>query len=338
LTQLTLGYKASAEQFAPRELLDFSVHAEECGFDSIVVSDHFQPWRHTDGHAPYSFAWMGALAARTKRARLGTSVVTPTFRYHPAIVAQAMGTLDQLSGGRMLLGIGTGESLNEVPVLGIEWPGFKERFGRLREAIELMRRLWTEDFVTFEGQYFHTVNATVYDKPLGRLPLYVAAAGRQAALLAGRVADGFICTSGKAMELYRETLLPAVAEGADKAGRDPSTIEKMIEMKVSFDTDRRRALEDTKIWAALALPPESKVGIEDPREMERLAAELPVEKAASRWVVSSDPDEQVEQIRPYLEMGFTHLVFHAPGDDQKRFIELYAEKVFPKLRAWKPGA
>src|SRR5919202_211975 len=224
MSDLILGYKASAEQFPPRDLLDFSVHAEDCGFDSVVVSDHFQPWRHTDGHAPYSFSWMGALAARTKRARLGTSVVTPTFRYHPAIVAQAMGTLDQLSGGRMLLGVGTGESMNEVPVLGIEWPGFKERFGRLREAIELMRRLWTEDFVTYEGEYYHTVNATVYDKPSGKLPLYVAGAGGQAARLAGRVADGFICTSGKAWELYRETLLPGVEEGATKAGRDPSVI------------------------------------------------------------------------------------------------------------------
>ena len=332
MTKLTLGYKASAEQFPPRELLEFSVHAEECGFDSVVVSDHFQPWRHTDGHAPYSFAWMGALAERTKKVRLGTSVVTPHFRYHPAIVAQAMGTLDQLAGGRTFLGVGTGESLNEVPVLGIEWPAFKERFGRLREAVELMRRLWTEDFVTYDGEYFHTRDATVYDKPVGPLPLYMAGAGAQAARFAGRVADGFICTSGKAWELYRETLLPGVVEGAEKAGRDPSVIEKMIEMKVSFDTDKKRALEDTRIWAALALPPESKVGVEDPREMERLAAELPIEKAASRWIVSDDPDEHVEKIKPYLEMGFTHLVFHAPGPDQRRFLELYAEHILPRLR------
>src|SRR5919197_939924 len=236
---LTLGYKASAEQFAPRDLLAFAVHAEECGFDSVVVSDHFQPWRHTDGHAPFSFAWLAALGERTRRVRLGTSVVTPTFRYHPAIVAQAMATLDQLFPGRVFLGVGTGESLNEIPVLGIEWPGFKERFGRLREAVELMRRLWTEDFVTYEGEYFHTKAATVYDKPTGKLPLYIAAAGGQAARLAGRTGDGFICTSGKPMELYRETLLPAVEEGAARAGRDPSTIERMIEMKVSFDSDHR---------------------------------------------------------------------------------------------------
>ena len=336
MSGLTLGYKASAEQFAPRDLLDFSVHAEECGFDSVVVSDHFQPWRHTDGHAPFSFAFLAALGQRTQKVQLGTSVVTPTFRYHPAIVAQAMATLDQLSPGRVFLGVGTGESMNEVPVLGIEWPGFKERFGRLREAVALMRKLWTEDFVSFEGEYFRTHDATVYDKPAGKLRLHIAGSGRQAALLAGRTGDGFICTSGKPMELYRETLLPAVEEGAAKAGRDAGAIEKMIEMKVSFDTDRSRALEDTRIWAALALPAEAKVGVEDPREMERLAAELPIEKAASRWIVSDDPDEQVEKIAPYLELGFTHLVFHAPGPDQRRFLELYAEKVLPRLRAWKP--
>jgi coenzyme F420-dependent glucose-6-phosphate dehydrogenase len=336
LTELKLGYKASAEQFAPRPLLDFSVHAEACGFDSIVVSDHFQPWRHTNGHAPFSFAWLGALAERTNRAQVGTSVVTPTFRYHPAIVAQALATLDQLAPGRLLLGVGTGESLNEIPVLDIAWPPFKERFGRLREAIELIRRLWTEDFVTYQGEYFHTRNATVYDKPGGRLPLYVAGTGAQAARLAGRLADGFICTSGKPMELYRDTLLPAVEEGARQAGRDPATVEKMIEMKVSYDTNSGRALEDTRIWAALALPAESKVGVEDPREMERLAEELPIEQAASRWIVSSDPDEQVARIAPYLELGFTHLVFHAPGDDQRRFIELYAEQVLQRLRAWRP--
>lgn len=329
---LRLGYKASAEQFGPRELLDFSIHAEERGFDSVVVSDHFQPWRHTDGHAPFSFAWLAALGEHTERVMLGTSVVTPTFRYNPAIVAQAMATIACLNPGRVMLGVGTGESLNEVPVLDIEWPDTPERFARLKEAIELIGRLWREERVTFRGEYFRTRNATIYDRPSDPVKLYVAAAGPAAARLAGRTADGFICTSGKGIELYRDTLLPAVREGAEKAGRDYDGIEKMIEMKVSFDSDRRRALEDTKIWAALALPAERKMGVEDPREMERLAAELSVEEAASRWIVSDDPDEHVEQIQTYIELGFTHLVFHAPGPDQTRFLDLYAEHILPRLR------
>jgi|SRR5688500_6975866 len=329
---LTLGYKASAEQFGPRELLDFSIHAEERGFDSVVVSDHFQPWRHTDGHAPFSFAWLAALGEHTERVMLGTSVVTPTFRYHPAIVAQAMATIACLNQGRVMLGVGTGESMNEVPVLDIEWPETPERFARLKEAIELIGRLWREERVTFQGEYFRTRNANIYDRPTDPVKLYVAAAGPAAARLAGRVADGFICTSGKGVELYRDTLLPAVREGAEKAGRDYDAIEKMIEMKVSFDTDRRRALEDTKIWAALALSGERKMGVDDPREMERLAAELSAEEAASRWIVSDDPDEHVQQIRTYVELGFTHLVFHAPGPDQTRFLDLYAEHILPRLR------
>ena len=330
---LKLGYKASAEQFPPRQLLEFAVHAEAVGFDSIMVSDHFQPWRHTDGHAPFSFAWLAALGERTSRALIGTSVVTPTFRYHPAIVAQAIGTLGTLYPGRVLLGVGTGESLNEVPATGMAWPPFKERFARLREAIELMRRLGREERVSFEGEYYRTERATIYDRPEVPVPIYVAASGALAARLAGRLGDGFICTSGKAKELYTETLLPAVAEGLAKAGRDAGSIEYMIEMKVSFDPDRARALEDTRHWAALALSPEEKTGVEDPMEMEKLADALPIERAARRWIVSSDPDEHVERLAETVALGFTHLIFHAPGPDQRRFLDLYAAQVVPRLRA-----
>jgi coenzyme F420-dependent glucose-6-phosphate dehydrogenase len=329
---LRLGYKASAEQFGPVELLDFSVHAEEVGFDSVVVSDHFQPWRHTGGHAPFSFAWLGALGAKTKRVTLGTSVVTPTFRYHPSVVAQAMGTLGVLFPERVMLGIGTGESLNEVPPMGIEWPEFKERWARLREAVTLMRRLWSEDRVSYTGTFYKTLNATIYDRPTGGIPLLIAAGGPQMAKYAGRVGDGFICTSGKGAELYRDQLLPAFEEGAREAGKDPSTLDKMIEVKVAFDTDRLRALEDTRLWGALALSGQEKTGVEDPLEMERLADALPIERTASRWIVSTDPEEHFEQIKFYIDLGFNHLVFHAPGNDQRRFLDLYANKVMPLLR------
>ena len=335
---LRLGYKASAEQFGPRRLLEFGEHAERCGFDSVLVSDHFQPWRHTDGHAPFSFSWLAALGARTERVLLGTSVVTPTFRYHPSIVAQAAATIAELFPGRFLLGVGTGESLNEVPPMAIEWPDFRERWARLREAIELMRRLWSEERVTFDGEYYRTRTATVYDVPEGGVPIYIAAGGPQMARYAGRVGDGFICTSGKGDALYREQLLPAFEEGARRAGRDPATLERMIEVKVSFDPDHQRALEDTKHWGALALSAEEKVGVDDPVEMERLADALPVERAASRWIVSSDPDEHAAQVAHYVDLGFTHLVFHAPGPDQRRFLGLYAEHILPRLRGRRGAA
>src|SRR5258708_17203364 len=328
---LKLGYKASAEQFGPRRLLDYAVEAEDAGFDSVWVSDHFQPWRHTDGHAPQVFAWLGAAGERTKRVTLGTSVLTPTFRYEPAIVAQAFGTLGVLNPGRFILGVGSGESLNEVAVTGAAWPEAKERLARLREAVTLIKKLWTEDLVSFEGEYYKTLNATIYDKPDQPIPIYISAGGPVAARFAGQAGDGFICTSGKGYELYSEKLLPALAEGAKAAGKDPDSIERTIEVKVSFDTDTEPALADTRIWAALALPAEDKVKIHDAREMERKAAEV-ADQAHLRWLLSSDVEEHLEQLRPYIELGFTHLVFHAPGEDQSRFLQLYSKEILPKIR------
>ena len=329
---IRLGYKASAEQFGPRELLHFGVTAETLGFDSVWVSDHFQPWRHTGGHAPSSLAWLGALGARTSRVLIGTSVLTPTFRYHPAVIAQAFGTLGLMFAGRVVLGVGTGESLNEVPATGLEWPPFKERFARLREALVLIGRLWREERVSFEGQYYRTNKATIYDRPDTPVPIYVAAAGAQVAKYAGGVAHGCICTSGKGMELYRETLLPQVAAGFEAAKRT-DTIDRMIEVKVSFDTELERAMEDTRHWAALALSADEKVSVDDALEMQRLADQLPTARTATRFIVSTDPDEHVARIAPYVELGFRHLVFHAPGPDQERFLQLYAQHVLPRLRA-----
>jgi coenzyme F420-dependent glucose-6-phosphate dehydrogenase len=329
---IKLGYKASAEQFGPAELLEFAVQAERQGFDSVFISDHFQPWRHTGGHAPYSMAWMGALGARTTRIQMGTSVLTPTFRYHPAVVAQAFATLASMFPERVILGIGTGESLNEVPATGMRWPEPKERTARLREAVKLIRTLWSEERVSFAGEYYRTEKATIYDRPEKQPPIYVAGAGPLISKYAGQVAEGFICTSGKAPELYQQTLLPNVAAGLKAAGREPEGIDMMIEMKVSFDTDIARAKEDTRHWAALALTSEEKMTVEDPVEMQRLADALPLERAASRWIVSSDADEHVERIGYYVGLGFRNLVFHAPGPDQARFLKLYGEHVLPRLR------
>src|SRR5450755_2318640 len=329
--RVRFGYKVSAEQFSPSDLLDFTIAAEQCGFDTAAISDHFQPWRHTGGHAPFSLAWLGAAGQATSRIDLGTSVLTPTFRYHPAVVAQAMGTLGSMFPGRFWLGVGTGESMNEAP-LGLAWSDTKERFARLKEAVELIQTLWTTDRVTYDGTYYRTRNATIYDRSETPMPLYIAAAGPSAARLAGRVADGLICTSGKGMELYADTLLPALREGAAAAGRDPADLDLAIEMKVSFDTDLVRAREDTRHWAALALSADEKTGVEDAVEMERLADALSTDRAASRWIVSTDPDEHVERIRPYLELGFSHLIFHAPGTDQHRFLELYSREILPRLR------
>lgn len=334
MNALKLGYKASAEQFGPRALVDLGVAAEAHGMDSAFVSDHFQPWRHQGGHAPFAISWMSAVGARTERIVLGTSVMTPTFRYNPAVVAQAFATMGCLFPDRVVLGVGTGEALNEIATGGLqgEWPEFRERFARLREAVRLMRELWTGDRVDFDGDYYQTHGASIYDVPDGGVPVYIAAGGPLVARYAGRAGEGFICTSGKGMDLYTDKLLPAVAEGLGKADRGSDSIDRMIEIKLSYDRDADTALENTRFWAPLSLTPEQKHSIDDPIEMERFADELPIEQVAKRWIVASDPETVIEQVRPYVQAGFNHLVFHGPGHDQERFLTQFEEDLAPRLR------
>lgn len=324
------GYKASAEQFGTRELLDFALLAEQVGLDLVAVSDHFQPWRHHGGHAPLVFPWMGALAYASERIQIGTSVLTPMLRYHPSVVAQGFATIAQLAPGRVYLGVGTGEAMNEVPATGNGWPGGKERRARLSEAIELIRQLWSSERVTFEGDYYQTDKATVYERTDQQIPIYIAAAGPLAGKLTGRLGDGLIATSGKAPELY-ETVLGKVGEGAESVGKDPKALPHQIEIKVSYDTDLQTAKENCSWWAALGLTPEQKQGVDDPLEMERLADADPL-IATKRFIVSTDPDEVVEKVAPYVDLGFDELVFHGPGPDQTRFLELFGRDVLPRLR------
>jgi coenzyme F420-dependent glucose-6-phosphate dehydrogenase len=333
MAELKLGYKASAEQFGPRELVELGVAAEAHGMDSATVSDHFQPWRHEGGHAPFSLAWMTAVGERTEKILLGTSVLTPTFRYNPAVIAQAFATMSGLYPQRVFLGVGTGEALNEIATgFTGQWPEFKERFARLRESVRLMRELWRGDRVDFDGDYYRLKSASIYDVPEGGVPVYIAAGGPAVAKYAGRAGDGFICTSGKGEELYTEKLMPAVLAGAEAAERDADGIDKMIEIKISYDPDPQLALNNTRFWAPLSLTAEQKHSIEDPIEMEKAADALPIEQIAKRWIVASDPDEAVEQVGQYVQWGLNHLVFHAPGHDQRRFLELFKTDLEPRLR------
>jgi coenzyme F420-dependent glucose-6-phosphate dehydrogenase len=324
------GYKASSEQFAARPLLEYSLLAERLGFDTVAVADHFQPWRHRGGQAPFAMTWLGALAQASERVLIGTSVLTPTLRYQPAVVAQAFATLGSLAPGRVFLGVGTGEAMNELPATGGEWPSGRERRRRLAEAIELIRRLWSDERVDFEGDYYKVVRATIYERPPEPVPIWIAAGGPLAAKLAGRAGDGFICTSGKGEQLYHE-LLASVGEGARNAGKEPHAVTNMIEVKVSYDRDRQAAEDACRWWGALALSGEEKSGIDDPVEMER-AADAQAEKASSRFIVSDDPEEVAEKIGFYADLGFTELVFHHPGDDQVKALELFARDVLPRLR------
>lgn len=335
---ITLGYKASAEQFGPRALVDYAVMAERYGFESVAVSDHFQPWRYTGGHAPFAIAWAAAVGESTSTIRIGTSVTTPTFRYNPAVLAQAFATLGMLNPNRVWLGVGSGEALNEIAAGwngagGEEWPDFRERFARLRESVRLMRALWTGDRVSFDGDYYATHGASIYDVPTDGIPIYIAAGGPTVAKYAGRAGDGFIATSGKGRELYTDQLVPAMKEGLALSKRTVNDIDRMIEIKISYEETAERAMENTRFWAPLSLSKEQKHDITDPIEMERAADALPIEQVAKRWIVGTDPDAIVAQVKDYVDWGFNHLVFHAPGDDQERFMQLFSRDLAPRLRA-----
>ena len=334
---LQIGYKASAEQFGARELADYAVRAEEVGLDSVSISDHFLPWRETGGHAPNSLAWLAHVGARTARVRLQTSVLTPTFRYQPAVVAQTFATLGCLYPGRVVLGVGTGEALNEVAVTGAEWPEFKQRFARLREAVRLIRQLWGGGHVSFEGEYYRTKDAVIYDLPETPVPIYVAGGGPTMARYAGRSAEGFICTSGKGHDLYADKLLPAVAAGLAKNDRSQDQLDRMIEIKLSWDPDPDRALENTRFWAPLSLTAEQKHSVHSSAEMEAAADALDIQTIAQRWIVSSDAEEITDRVREYTDLGFNHLIIHAPGHDQERFLSTFADRVLPGLRGLTPG-
>ncbi|MDT5127546.1 MAG: coenzyme F420-dependent glucose-6-phosphate dehydrogenase [Mycobacterium sp.] len=195
-----------------------------------------------------------------------------------------------------------------------------------------MRELWLCHRVDFEGEYYTTKGASIYDVPEGGIPIYIAAGGPQVAKYAGRAGDGFICTSGKGEALYKDKLIPAMKEGAEAAGKDPADVDRMIEIKISYDTDPELALENTRFWAPLSLTAEQKHSIDYPIEMERAADALPIEQVAKRWIVSSDPDEAVEMVADYVKWGLKHLVFHAPGHDQRRFLELFQRDLEPRLR------
>src|SRR3954469_18749441 len=325
-----IGYKASAEQFAPSTLLENTRLAEAAGLEIVATSDHFQPWRHLGGHSPAALPWLGAATVATSGALLGPSVLTPTLRYEPAIVAQAFATLGCLAPGRIFLGVGTGEAMNETPATGGAFPGRKERRMRMAEAITLIRRLWREERVDFEGEFYKTSQATIYDRPAVEVPIYVAAPRPLAPKPAGRVGDVFICPSGKDPQLYLD-LLEKVREGAEAAGRDHAQIRHMIEIKISYDRDKQKAYDNCHFWAPLALTPEQKEGIEDPIEMERVADEH-LDQAHTRFIVSDDPDEVVEKIGTYLDLGFDDLLLHAPGPDQHRFLDQFSADVLPRLR------
>ena len=318
------------------------MRAEELGLDSVTISDHFQPWRLQGGHAPNSLAWMSWVLARTERVLVGTSVMTPTFRYNPAVVAQTFATMACLAPGRVMLGVGTGEALNEVAVGSVgegEWPEFKERFGRLREAVRLMRELWTQDRVTFEGEYYRTEDAAIYDRPDQPVPVYVAAGGPDGRPVRRARRRRLHLHLGQGRELYADQLVPAVDEGLDKAGRGHDEIDRMIEIKVSWDPDPDLALENTRFWAPLSLTAEQKHSHPQPRPRWRrppTSCRSSRSPSAGSWPRA--PRRSSRRCASTPTSGSTTSSCTAPATTRSGSCSTFAEQVLPGLRELTPAS
>jgi G6PDH family F420-dependent oxidoreductase len=328
-----IGYAASMEQFSPSALLTYCRQAEEQGFATVMASDHFHPWVPSQGQSGFVWSFMGALGATTKL-RFGPGVTPPGYRYHPAVIAQAAATLEEMFPGRFYLGLGAGEALNEH-IIGQYWPEAPVRLERLMESIEIIEQLFSGKKVKHRGTHFTIESAKLYTLPPSPPPIYVATSGPIMAYRTGKFTDGIILV-GAADEKLRN-LLQRFEQGARDAGKDPATMPKMIQVKVSYAPTLKAATEAAvRDWpnGGMAFP---KADIRDPEDFEAMAKLVRPENFKNRVLITPDPDEHVAYLQHFLDLGFDEVYVHNVGREQEPFIKLYGEKVIPKLR-WPDGS
>jgi len=313
------------------DLLDFAVEAERGGFRSMMASDHFHPWFHTGAFGNFTWVWMAAAAERTKRMSFFTGVTCPIFRYTPGVVAQAFASLDDLYPGRIGLGVGTGEAMNEVPN-GFEWGTQEERLERTKEAIEIIKALWGggEGFLDYRGRYYRTERARLYTPPKCHIPLYMAAVGKNSTRTAAKYSDGLI-TFLKGAELDRQ--LSAFKGAVAQEGRDPESLEIVAEYKVSYDPDYDRAFASVERWRPTRLQGVLMSGIHDPRELEKKAdEEVSDDSLKESWDVVTTIEAAADSIDRYFKAGFTKVYVHSSSPDEHQFIREFTSKVLPHYK------
>lgn len=328
---LTIGYAAMLEQFHPREAVDLTAFAEEHGFSGCMAADHFQPWVPQQGQASFVWNVLAAVGERT-RGDLGPGVTCPSFRFHPAIVAQAAATLEALNPGRSWLGLGTGEALNEHVVPGY-WPEAGERSRRLWEAIELVNQLFTASSkgkdTKFAGEFFRMETTRLWTMPEQAPPVLVATAGPINAKKTGRLADGII-TVGAPLEKIGG-LFAKFEEGAREAGKDPTRMPRILQLHLSWAATDEQALANAMTeWpnGGMKFP---KADIRSPFEFEQMAKLVRAEDFDGRMVISSDPDVHRAEIQRYVDLGFDRVYLHNVGRNQREWIEVFGRDVLPKL-------
>lgn len=328
------GYFASLEEFSPEAALEQVSIAENAGFDSVWVNDHFHPWfdHLEDGssaHGGNCWSWIPAALERTSDIKIGSGVTAILNRYHPANVAHRLATLLELYPDRVFLGLGTGEALNERP-LGYPWPDYTERARRTAEAIRLIRTLFEEEFVDFNGSFWSTRNANLYTGPNTAPPIHIAGSGPTTARMAGDLGDGFVT-------LYQEpnkissTLFPAVKSGIEKSDRNDSMddIETTIHIHVSYAETKEEALEPCKPWRLTLLPVFFEKDIADPRYTQAHGDKVSLDALEDAFVITSSPQDLVNVVETYVECGFDRIVFQSSSPDQAMFCDIVESKVLP---------
>jgi coenzyme F420-dependent glucose-6-phosphate dehydrogenase len=314
-----IGYTLSSEEQAPRELVRLSGRAEEAGFAFAMISDHFHPWIDRQGHSPFVWGVLGGIAERTERLRVGTGVTCPLIRIHPAIVAHAAATASVMLEGRFMLGLGTGENLNEH-VLGDRWPAADERLEMLEEAVEVIRLLWEGGPQTHRGRHYTVENARIYDLAEEPIPILIAAKGEKAGTLAGRIGDGLVGVAPEE-DLIR-TFQRAGGEGKPRYGQ----------LHVCWAEDETEARKTaTEWWPNTSVPGELGVELPLPRHFEQAAEVVREEDVAGSVVCGPDPEAHLEAIRTYLDAGYDHVYLHQVGPDQEGFFRFYERDVLPKV-------
>lgn len=327
---LKLGWKAGTEQYAPLELLDYAVAAEQAGFDTLDVSDHFHPWSES-GQSAFTWTWLGAAAVKTARIEMGTGVTCPVLRYHPTVVAQAAATLGVMAPGRAYLAVGTGEALNEYAATG-NWPEYEQRQDMLAEAIDLIRELWAGGEVSFDGEYFQTHKARLFTAPAQPIPLYVSTLSPESAEFAGTFGDGLITVGGEEPDAYRR-IIEEFDRAARAEGKDPARLPKMIELNAAFTDDPAAVIAAAKeYWAGAFVPALFAERIYTPAMSAKNGQVVGADTIAQKTCISSDPRVHVDFARQYVDLGFTHLIYHCPGPDQRAFLQAYGREVLPRIR------
>jgi coenzyme F420-dependent glucose-6-phosphate dehydrogenase len=322
-----ISIQAAHEQVNPKDLLSDVVTMDEKGIQRCWTSDHYMPWWDSGASGGAAWPWLGAALARTRNIVIGTGVTAPILRYHPAIVAQVFATLEYMFPGRVFLGIGRGEALNEV-TSGHSWPSNAEKFERLKEAIYLIRKLWTGDWVDFKGNYYWVRDSKLYTKPSNHIPLYLAGIGKQSARLAGEEADGFV-TNELDIGVIRDKLFPALKEGATISGKDYSSLEKILFLPASYHEDKQKALESIRFWRGSMIKAFFDVDVHDPRKIQENGQIIGDDTLEKMFLVISTAEEGIEKLKKYIELGFTEIVLTNSSPNRNELVKLISEKISP---------